>query len=60
MQGQETIKMDLWNYKMIQTMFLIKKFSFKCLWYEIVSFWRKYLAYHMYKPIPIEEIFKKT
>ena len=30
----------------------------KCLWREI--FLRKYLAHHMYKPIPMEEKFQKT
>ena len=30
----------------------------KCPWHEI--FLRKYLAYHMYKPIPIEEKFQKA
>ena len=28
--------------------------ALKWLWYEFFFFLRKYFAYHMYKPIPIE------
>ena len=46
----------VWGYaEILPNIFFRRGDGLKCPWHEI--FLRKYLAYHMYKPIPIEEKF---